>query len=59
MNGQGCKDKRGGGEPKAGSYLHYLRLSFLGGLLFLGIGLAAYRLMEERARRVGVDRKAV
>jgi len=43
-----------------GSYFYYLGLSFLGGLLFLGIGLAAYRLAEERARRLGVvDRKAV
>jgi len=43
-----------------GSYFYYLGLSFLGGLLFLGIGLVAYRLAEERARRLGVvDRKAV
>ena len=43
-----------------GSYLYYLALSFLGGVVFLFGGLVAYSACENRARRLGVvDRKAV
>ncbi len=43
-----------------GSFWCYLGLSFVGGLVFLVLGLAAYSAAENRARRLGVvDRKAV
>ena len=43
-----------------GSFWYYLGLSFVGGLVFLVLGLAAYAAAEHRARRLGVvDRKAV
>ncbi len=42
------------------SYFYYLGLSFLGGMIFLALGLLAYRLAENRGRRLGViDRKVV
>jgi ABC-2 type transport system permease protein len=40
------------------SYFLYLGLSILGGLVFLGLGYAAFRYSENRARRLGViDKK--
>src|SRR5437870_6873393 len=43
-----------------GSYLFYLGLSFIGGILLLALGLLAFKYAERRARRLGVlDRKVV
>ncbi len=42
------------------SYFSYLGLSALGGIIFLGLGLLAFRYSENRARRLGViDKKTV
>jgi len=41
-------------------YSYHLVLAFLGGIVFLALGLLAYRYAERRARRLGVvDRKTV
>ncbi len=41
-------------------YLYYIGLSFLGGVVFLGLGLLAFTRAEKRARRLGVlDKKVV
>ncbi len=43
-----------------GAYFSYLGLSALGGILFLALGLLAFRYAENRARRLGViDKKTV
>ena len=42
------------------SYFSYLGLSSLGGIIFLALGIVAFRYAENRARRLGViDRKTV
>ncbi len=41
-------------------YFYYISLSFVGGIIFLALGLLAFRCAEKRARRLGVlDRKVV
>ena len=47
-------------QGSVGSYLYYLGLSFIGGILVLALGLLAFKYAETRARRLGVlDRKVV
>ena len=47
-------------QGSVGSYVYYLGLSFIGGIMLLVLGLLAFKYAERRARRLGVlDRKVV